>query len=66
MNNAGRTVLATGTAGADAAVTRVVEAPRSVYGYKYCRAFVVNRVQNGTANDTYLVGYSFQKDDLVS
>lgn len=40
-NNAATVVLATGTGGADAAVTVSIEANQSVYGYKYARLRLV-------------------------
>jgi hypothetical protein len=65
-NNAAVVVLATGTAGADAAVTKSIPAPRSVYGWRYARAVVVNRVVDGLIADTYRLGYCFEKDDLAA
>jgi hypothetical protein len=47
-NNAATVVLATGTAGADATVTKVVDANGSVYGYKFAR---LRLVSGGTTAD---------------
>lgn len=64
-NNAPVTVLATGTAGADATVSRVIPADDAVYGFRYARLSIINRVAVGGAADTYLIGYNFEKDDLL-
>lgn len=53
VNNAANVVLATGTAGGDAAVSKVFPAPDGVMGWPYVRAAVTNGVETGTANDTY-------------
>lgn len=58
-NNPAAVVLATGTAGADAAVTKSVPAPSGASGWRYIRAGVVNRVAEGTTNDTYAISYNF-------
>lgn len=58
--NAAAVVLATGTGGADAAVTRVIPAPDSVYGWRYARVAVVNGVVTGNAVDTYAMSYSYR------
>lgn len=60
-NNAAATVLATGTGGADAAVTKGVAAPASAYSYKYARCQVVVGVVTGTSNDTYSIGYNYRQ-----
>lgn len=60
-NNAAMVVLATGTAGADASVTRVIPANDAVYGWRYCRAAIKNGVATGTTNDTYSIGYNYVK-----
>lgn len=57
-------LLATGTAGADAAVELVISAPDAVYGYRYARAAVRNAVAAGSTNDTYQIDYSYQDDNL--
>lgn len=61
LNNAAIVVLATGTAGADALVTRVLEAPKAAYGWRYARCSVRNLVANGLSADTYSVSYNFRK-----
>lgn len=63
-NNPAEVVLATGTAGADAAVTRVVPAPPAVYGYRFARCSVLNGVATGGASDTYSIGYNYQRKSL--
>jgi len=60
-NNAGTVVLATGTGGADAAVTRAIVAPEQVSGWRYCRASIENLVTTGTTNDTYSIAYNYAK-----
>lgn len=64
-NAAAEVVLATGTAGADAAVTRVITAPNTVYGWRYARLSIRNGVATGTTNDTYSIGYCYENDDLA-
>jgi len=60
--NGAATVLATGTAGADTAVTKSVPAPDGVYSHKFARCQVVVGVVTGTANDTYSIGYSYRQN----
>lgn len=60
-NNPAVVVLATGTAGADTAVTKVIPAPSTVNGYKYARLSLVVGGTNGTVNDTYTIGYSYRQ-----
>lgn len=57
--NPAAVVLATGTGGADAAVTRAVPAPSAVYGFRYARAAVVNGAKTGAAVDTYDISYRY-------
>jgi len=57
--NAPPVVWAAGTAAADAAVTRVLEAPSCVYSSKYSRAAVRCRFIAPAAADTYDIGYNF-------
>ncbi len=64
-NNAATVVLMTGTAGADTAVTRVVEANMAVYGYRYARISLENLVANGLIADTYAVSYNYLARDFV-
>lgn len=58
-NNAAEVVLATGTAGADSAVVRVVAAPPAVHGFKYVRAAVLTGGTTGAAADTYSIQLNF-------
>jgi hypothetical protein len=51
--NPANVALATGTAGADTAVDRVLPVPMAAHGFKYIRAAVVNGVATGAAVDTY-------------
>lgn len=60
-HNPAAVALATGTAGADAAVTRVIPAPPSVYSYKYARCSLVVGAVTGTTNDTYSIAYSYRR-----
>lgn len=55
--NAAGVVFTTGTAAAKSAV---VEAPATVYGFRYCRLSLVTGAATGGASDTYAVGYSFR------
>lgn len=64
VTNGAPTALATGTAGADASVSRVVSAPKEVYGWRYCRASVLVGVTTGTTNDTYAISYAFARKDV--
>jgi hypothetical protein len=63
-NNIAETVLATGTSGADAAVTRVLPANPACYGARYARLALVNGVATGAATDTYAVGYNYVRKDF--
>lgn len=58
--NAAAVVLATGTGGADAAVSRVFDAPTSVYGWRKCRFALVTGGTTGAAVDTYSIGYNYR------
>lgn len=61
--NGAATVIATGTAGADASVTKVYEAPAAIYGYKFARVQMVVGVTTGAVGDTYTYGYSYIMGD---
>lgn len=63
-NNPATVVLATGTGGADASVTRAVIAPVGVSGYRYCRAAIQNGVTSGTTSDTYSIAYNYAKPTI--
>ncbi len=56
--NAAAVVFATGTA---AIVTKVVEAPPSVYGYAYARIVVVVGVTTGAVGDLYSISYNYRQ-----
>jgi hypothetical protein len=58
------TVEATGTAGADTAVSKVIDAPPAVYGWRFCRLSVLVGGTNATVNDTYAISYSYAKKAL--
>jgi hypothetical protein len=58
--NAAGVVLATGTGGADASVTRCFEAPQAVYGWRKARFAITNAVAAGGATDTYSISYSYR------
>ena len=60
-NNAAVIAIGTGTAGADAAITRNLPAPRSAYGFRQVRCSILNGAATGAAADTYRVSYNFQK-----
>ncbi len=60
-NNGTYAAQVTGTAGADATVTKVIPAPDGVYGYPLARVGVLVGVTTGTANDTYAASYSWMK-----
>jgi hypothetical protein len=47
-NNAATVVLATGTSGSDATVSKVVDANPAVYGYKYARLQLVTGVASAS------------------
>ena len=58
-------VLAIGTAGDDAPVEKVVDAPSAPNGYAYVRAAVRNKVAVGAATDTWAIDYSYERSDIV-
>ncbi len=58
-NNAAEVALATGTAGADAAVTKVVPAPDGVYSFPYARACALSGVTTGGAADVWDIKYHY-------
>jgi len=65
VNNAATVVLATGTAGADATVTKVIEAPMAVFGWPLARLSIVNRVAAGLVADTYAISYNYLRQRSV-
>jgi len=64
-NSPANVLWATGTAGADAPVTRVLTAPDAVYAFRYARVAIEVGVTNGLAADVGNIGYNYQLDDLV-
>lgn len=62
--NAAAVALATGTAGADVAVSRVIPAPDSVYGWRFARIALVTGGTTGATADTYAMGYCFRTNAL--
>jgi hypothetical protein len=62
VNNVVPTVLGTGTAGADTAVTRQIDAPAGVYGKRYARASVLVGVTTGASSDLCTVTYDYVQD----
>ncbi len=59
--NASSVALGTGTAGADALVTKVMQAPDAVYGWQWARIALRVGVTTGASADTYAIGYSFRQ-----
>ena len=55
--NAAAVVLATGTAGADSAVSKVIPFPDNIYGWKFARIALVTGGTTGASADTYAIGY---------
>lgn len=60
-NNAANVVLATGTAGADASVSRVISAPDTVYGWRFARMSLLVGVATGTSSDSYSIAYNYRQ-----
>lgn len=59
--NASGVALVTGTAGADAAVTKTIPLPNeAAQGYPYARIALVVGVATGTTNDTYAISYDYE------
>lgn len=58
--NPANVAVATGTAGADAAVSIVLPVPNQVLGWRYVRASVVNGVATGAAGDTYAFTFKYR------
>lgn len=58
--NAAGVALATGTAGADTAVTRYIMCPDDItYSTPWVRLAIVVGAVNGTVNDTYAISYDY-------
>lgn len=64
QNGTASTAQATGTAGADATVSRVLNAPGAVYGWRFCRVTVVVGVTTGATADTYAISYNYARKGL--
>ena len=62
--NAAGVVVATGTGGADATVTKVYPAPSAAYAFPYARIAIRNGVTTGAAVDTYSVTYHYMKPEF--
>lgn len=58
--NPANVAIATGTAGADTAVSVVLPVPTHALGWKYVRPAVVNGVATGAAGDTYAMTFHFR------
>jgi hypothetical protein len=59
--NPAPTVLATGTAGADAAVTKAFPAPDAAYSFRFVRFRLLTAGATGGAADTYAIGYCYRQ-----
>jgi hypothetical protein len=59
LSNATPVAVATGTAGADVAVTRSIDAPLAVYGVRWARCSVLLGGANGAAGDQAAVSYDY-------
>ena len=64
-NSAAYVIMATGTAGADAAITHIISAPIGAYSVRFVRVIIRVGVVDGTAVDSANVGYNYELDDLV-
>lgn len=58
--NAAAVVLATGTGGADTAVTKAVPVPEAAYGWRKARFSLVTAGATGATADTYAISYCFR------
>lgn len=58
--NAATVVLATGTGGADASVTKAIPAPDAIYGWRLARIALVVGGTTGTTSDTYAMSYCYR------
>lgn len=64
-NNAAYVAQATGTGGADPAVTRVLSAPAGVYGFRFARVVVRVGVVDGAVADSTTIAYNYLADNVV-
>lgn len=60
-HNPANVVLGTGTAGADASITKVVPAPAAVEGWAWARLGLKVGVTTGATVDTYTVSYAYRQ-----
>lgn len=60
LNNVAFTVAATGTAGDDPAISKVIACPAEAWGWNYARPTVTSAVQTGAATDTYSMGVRYR------
>ncbi len=60
--NPANVALATGTAGADATVSKVLPVPSAVLGWKYVRPVITNAGATGAAVDTYAMTFKFRSE----
>lgn len=58
--NAAGVVLATGTGGDDAVVSKAIPAPDAIYGWRKARIALVTAGATGAATDTYALGYCYR------
>lgn len=65
--NPANVVQSTGTAGADAGITRAITAPRAVYGYRYARVKVTSGVGvgGGAGVDECNISYSYLLRSMI-
>ncbi len=59
--NAAAVALGTGTAGADASITKVLQAPDAVYGWQWARLAMRVGVTTGASVDTYTISYAYRQ-----
>lgn len=59
--NPAAVVLATGTAGADTAITRMIPAPAGATGWAWARLALVVGGTTGASADTFSVGYCYRQ-----
>jgi hypothetical protein len=62
FTNTAPTVVGTGTAGADSAVTQQNDAPSAVYGKRYARCSILVGVTTGASSDLANVSYDYVQD----
>lgn len=62
VNNAALVALATGTAGADTAVNKVIPAPDAAYAWKYARVQLYTGVASATTGDLGGIKYYYREN----